>query len=110
MVIFHEQLGSKNGGFLMMNPCYNCPKYREYGEYLNEVLIHRGPEYITGNSPEESGQKKSAQNEIPPAKKSHKKDSSPAQDKQPKKTVSSKPAGPKKKQKTTVKNRKKVKP
>jgi hypothetical protein len=96
--------------FLMINPCYNCPKYREYGEYLNEVLIHRGPEYITGNSTEESRQKTSAQNEIPPAKKSHEKVSSTAQDKHPKKTVSSKPTSPKKKQKTTVKKRKKVKP
>jgi hypothetical protein len=95
--------------FLMINPCYNCPKYREYGEYLNEVLIHRGPEYITGNCPEESGQKKSAQNEIPPAKKSHKKDSSPAQDKQPKQPVPPKPAGSKKKQTSSKKKQKKVK-
>ena len=25
----------------MMNPCYDCPKYREYGEYLDEVLISK---------------------------------------------------------------------
>jgi hypothetical protein len=100
----------KNGGFLMMNPCYNCPKYREYGEYLNEVLIHRGPDYITGNSSEESGQKTSAQNEIPTAKKSHKKVSSTEQDKQPKRPVSSKPTSPKTKQKPSKKKQKKVKP
>ena len=28
---------------LMMNPCYECPKYREYGEYLEEVLITKRP-------------------------------------------------------------------
>lgn len=24
---------------IMMNPCYDCQKYREYGKYLDEVLI-----------------------------------------------------------------------
>jgi len=27
----------------MMNPCYECQKYREYGKYLDEVLICKTP-------------------------------------------------------------------
>lgn len=26
-----------------MNPCYECQKYREYGKYLDEVLICKTP-------------------------------------------------------------------
>lgn len=27
----------------MVNPCYDCPKYREYGKYLDDVLICKTP-------------------------------------------------------------------
>ncbi len=27
----------------MINPCYDCPKYREYGKYLDDILICKTP-------------------------------------------------------------------
>lgn len=46
----------------MMNPCYECPKYREYGEYLDDVLISKTPVSVTSvpvqTEPEKSHNKK----------------------------------------------------
>lgn len=43
----------------MMNPCYECPKYREYGEYLEEVLISKTPvEGVVNVEPVGPGKKK----------------------------------------------------
>jgi hypothetical protein len=35
----------------MMNPCYECPKYREYGEYLDEVLITKTSVSVVSGTP-----------------------------------------------------------
>jgi hypothetical protein len=35
----------------MMNPCYDCPKYREYGEYLDDVLISKTSDSVVSEKP-----------------------------------------------------------